>query len=124
MCYLLSIKKFSEINTHAFKGPLFENFVFVELEKYFFNLGEKSSLYFWRNKSGHEIDFLIDEKVLKIIEVKAGQTINWDFFKNIEYFYKISNCKMCSYLIYTGRDKQLRGKTKVLSWRDINQALK
>ena len=124
LCYLLSIKKSSEINTHAFKGSLFENFVFVELEKYFFNLGEKPPLYFWRDKSGHEIDFLVDEEILKIIEVKAGQTIAWDFFKNIEYFYKISNCKVRSYLIYAGRDKQIRGETKVFSWKDMNQVLK
>ena len=81
LCRLLSIKKPEEINTHFLKGALFENFIFMELEKHFFKLGEKPSIYFWRDKRGFEIDFLIKEKSLKIIEAKSGQTgvrpISW-----------------------------------------------
>ena len=121
LCYLLSIKKPQEIVTHALKGALFENFVFMELEKYFFNLGEKPPLYFWRNKNGQEIDFLIDEKVLKAVEAKSSQTLSSDFFKNIEYFSKITNCKFKPYLLYTGTDRQIRKKTTVLPWRDMER---
>ena len=121
LCRLLSIKKPEEINTHFLKGALFENFIFMELEKHFFNLGEKPSIYFWRDKRGFEIDFLIKEKSLKIIEAKSGQTLSQDFFKNINYFKKITDDKIKSYLIYSGKEKQIRKEVSVLSWRDIGQ---
>ena len=95
----------------------------MELEKYFFNLGEKPSIYFWRDKRGFEIDFLIEGKVLKIIEAKSGRTLSQDFFRNINYFKKITDEKIKSYLIYSGEDKQIRKETSVLSWRDIGQVL-
>ena len=124
LCYLLSIKKPEEISTHPLRGALFENLIFTELEKHFFHLGEKPSLYFWRNKTGNEIDFLIDEKILKLIEVKSGQTISTDFFKNILYFSKIANCKIKPFLIYGGEDKQVRHKTTVLSWKNMQEIFK
>ena len=123
LCRLLSIKKPEEIRTHYLKGALFENFIFMELEKHFFNLGEKPSIYFWRDKRGFEIDFLIEGKPVKVIEVKSGQTLSQDFFGNINYFKKITNDKIKSYLIYSGEEKQIRRETQVLSWRDIGQVL-
>ena len=123
LCRLLSIKKPEELNMHFLKGALFENFVFIELEKHFFNLGEKSPIYFWRNQGGYEIDFLIGGNPLKIIEAKSGQTLNQDFFKNINYFQKTANCKTKSYLIYSGEEQQTRGKTVVLSWKNIDQTV-
>lgn len=121
LCRLLSIKKPEEINTHFLKGALFENFIFMELEKHFFNLGEKPSIYFWRDKRGVEIDFLIKEKFLKIIEAKSGQTLSQDFFKNINYFKKISNDKIKSFLIYSGEENQTRKGISVLSWRNTEK---
>ena len=123
LCRLLSIKKPEEINTHFLKGALFENFVFAELEKHFFNLGEKPLIYFWRDKQGYEIDFLIEEKPLKIIEAKSGQTVSQDFFQNINYFKKIARGKIKSYLVYSGEKKQIRKETMVFSWRSMEQIL-
>ena len=123
LCRLLSIKKPEEINTHSLKGFLFENFIFIELEKHFFNLGEKPSIYFWKDKRGFEIDFLIEETFLKIIEAKSGETLSKDFFKNINYFKEITDKKIKSYLIYSGEEKQIRKETNVISWKDIGQVL-
>ena len=123
LCRLLSIKNQEEIKIHSLKGALFENFIFTELEKHFFNLGEKPSIYFWRDRRGFEIDFLIEGKPLKIIEAKSGQTLSQDFFQNINYFRKIVNNKVKSYLIYSGEERQNRKETKVFSWRDIGKTL-
>ena len=125
LCCLLSIKKIQDLTFHSLKGFIFENFVFTEIEKHFFNLGEKAPLYFWRDKSGHEIDFLIEQKHLKVIEVKAGQTFSSDFLKNINYFSKIKSPpkKKKNYLIYSGKNQQIRNKTQVLSWIEINKIL-
>ena len=121
LCYLLSIKSPEEINTHSLKGALFENLIFMEIEKHFFNSGEMPPVYFWRNQQGHEIDFLIDEKILKAIEVKSGQTLNHDFFNNIAYFKTITRSKIKSYLIYGGMENQVRQNAIALSWSKMEQ---
>ena len=124
LCRLLSIKKPEEIITYPLKGAIFENLIFTEIEKHFFNLGEKPPIYFWRDRKGHEIGFLIDGRTLKIIEVKAGQTLSQSFFKNIKDFKNIIDCKLLSYLIYSGENQQLRGETKVFSWKNIEKVFK
>ena len=123
LCSLLSIKKVEDLAFHALKGFIFENLIFSEIEKYFFNQGEKAPLYFWRDKTGHEIDFLIEGKNLKIIEVKSSQTFSADFLKNITYFSKINPNEKSNYLIYAGRDKQTRNQCAILPWRDIGKVL-
>ena len=123
LCRLLSIKKAQDLAVHSLKGFIFESFIFSEIEKHFFNQGEKAPLYFWRDKSGYEIDFLIEQKHLKIIEVKAGQTFSSGFLKNINYFSKIKPSNTKNYLIYTGKNQQIRNKTQVLSWLEINKIL-
>ena len=124
LCRLLSIQKAQDLAVHALKGFIFENFIFTEIQKHFLNRGEKAPLYFWRDKTGYEIDFLIEERKLKAIEVKAGQTFTLDFLKNINYFSKNISSKIKSYLIYSGTEKQTQNKTLVLPAFDIKQALK
>lgn len=123
LCHLLSIKMPEEIATHALKGALFENLVFTEIEKHFFNSGETPPVYFWQDRQGREIDFLIDKNPLKIVEVKSGQTLTRDFFKNISYFKSITHFNLKSYLIYAGTENQKRSDTTVLSWKNIKQLL-
>ena len=123
LCSLLSIKKAEDLAFHALRGFIFENFIFSEIEKYFFNQGEKAPLYFWRDKTGHEIDFLIEGKKLKIIEVKSSQTFSADFLKNITYFSKIKPNEQSNYLIYAGKDKQIRNRCVILPWWDIDKVL-
>ena len=123
LCNLLSIKKVEDLAFHALKSFIFENLIFSEIEKYFFNQGEKAPLYFWRDKTGHEIDFLIEGKNLKIIEVKSSQTFSTDFLKNITYFSKINPTEKSNYLIYAGRDKQTRNQCAILPWWDIGKVL-
>ncbi len=123
LCSLLSIKKVEDLAFHALKGFIFENLIFSEIEKYFFNQGEKAPLYFWRDKTGHEIDFLIESKNLKIIEVRSSQTFSADFLKNITYFSKINPNEKSNYLIYAGRDKQTRNQCAILPWWDIGKVL-
>ncbi|MBC6415102.1 MAG: ATP-binding protein [Bdellovibrionales bacterium] len=124
LCRLLSLQKIQDLVFHPLKGFLFENFIFTEIEKYFFNQGEKAPLYFWRDRKGYEIDFLIEERKLKAIEVKAGQTFSQNFLKNINYFSKNVFSPIKSYLIYSGKEKQIRNKTLVLPFLDLDQAIK
>ncbi len=119
LCHLLSITSARDIETHALRGALFENFVFTELEKHFFNRAENPPLSFWRDRKGQEIDFLIDGPKFKMVEAKSAQTATQEFFKNIDSFKTIATGQ--SYLIYAGKERQRRAGTTVLPWTEMGK---
>ncbi|MBK7189884.1 MAG: ATP-binding protein [bacterium] len=79
LCYLLRIRSPEELRTHALRGAVFESFVFSELMKNQLNRGLEADLYFWRDSSGKEIDFVIDRgHELVPVEAKSAITISED----------------------------------------------
>ena len=59
--YLLGIKSPEQLSVHPHRGAVFETFVASEIMKSAYNSGDIPSLYFWRDRSGNEIDFLMDQ---------------------------------------------------------------
>lgn len=124
-CSLLGIKKQEQLSLHFIYGSLFENFVINEFIKEELNNGNIPEYYFWRDKSGKEID-LIAEKNNKLfpIEIKAGKTFNSDFLKNLKYWNKLSgNTSDNSYLIYGGDNSYKTDSGNIVSWKDLKQIL-
>ncbi|MCY7409166.1 MAG: ATP-binding protein [Chitinophagales bacterium] len=123
LCNLLGITEAKGLRNHTHIGALVENLVFSELAKAAFNKGLNPDLYFWRDKSGNEIDFLLRKSLYKIlIEVKAGHTVNSDFFKGLSYYNKISKDKKNRYyLIYGGEKAQLHQGVKILNWKNTDE---
>ena len=69
------------------KGAIFETFVIAELYKSFVHTGEAPPLYFWRDRTGHEVDVVIDTgKKLIPVEIKSGETVNSSFFDGLRYY--------------------------------------
>ena len=120
---LLSIDNAGQLGTHSMRGALFETWVVSELLKYRFNQGKRSNLYFWRDKTGNEIDVLLDQgDTLFPIEIKSGQTVTKDYFKNlVRYMAYAGNEATYSALIYAGTKGQEREKTNVIGWKDIKK---
>lgn len=118
-CSLLGITKAQEITHHAAKGALFENMVVSELLKERLNAGEADNLYYWRDKTGNEVDIIADKAgKLTAMEIKAGETISSDYFKGIEYFSSLTPSKIQKLVIYGGALEQERSNgTHVKSWR-------
>ena len=116
---LLRIENNKDLENHPFKGGIFESFIISEILKNKLNAGDLPRAYFWRDKTGHEIDCLCEEKNKKIaMEIKASKTINSEFFKNLDYLQKISdNFFDQSFLIYNGEEEQRRKNCHVLGWR-------
>lgn len=114
LCYLLGITSKEMYAVHPLRGEIFETYFFSELVKMFFNRGRRADIYFWRDKTGHEIDFILQkgQHVLSC-EVKAGRTINRDYFKNIEYWQELTGEKD-SYIVYNGVQEQKRTLAHVL----------
>lgn len=87
LCYLLRIREPEDIPVHPMKGAIFENFVFSEIYKAFAHRGELPPLYFWRDRTGHEVDIVIDTgKRLVPVEIKSSETIDSSFFDGLRYY--------------------------------------
>lgn len=121
VCYLLGIRDNNHLQTHPLKGAIFEGMVITELLKNRTNAGLDINLFYWRDKTGHEIDLIIDNgKTLLPIEIKSGMTISKDYFKNIDYWTNLSGSKK-AFILYTGAQHQKRSDgTEIMNWRALN----
>jgi len=120
-CHLLGIQNKKQLNSHYLRGGLFEAFVISEIMKYKFNRGQEHNCYFWRDKTGNEIDCIIEKSdSLMKIEIKSGNTITESYFSGLEYWKKIAreNDKNF-YLIYNGENNQKRNIANIISWKEI-----
>jgi predicted AAA+ superfamily ATPase len=123
--FLLGIENQAQLNTHYLKGHLFETFILSELMKRRFNKGLGSIYYFWRDKIGHEVDCIIEKaNALIPLEIKSGKTASRDFFKDLDYWRKLSGTDSGSaYVVYGGKKSQKRSSGNLLSWEDIDPIL-
>ena len=87
LCYLLRIRKLDDIPAHAMKGAIFETFVLSELYKAFAHRGEVPPLHFWRDRTGHEVDVIVDTgKKLIPMEIRAGETVVGSSFEGLRFY--------------------------------------
>jgi len=122
VCYLLGIRNAGQLEFHPLRGAIFESMVVTELVKKRTHAGLPVNLFFWRDKTGHEIDILVDEGgQLTPIEIKSGKTFSAAYFKNIAYWSKLSGSDE-AVLLYAGKEHQRRsGGREVMNWRKISQ---
>jgi uncharacterized protein len=120
--WLLSIREPAHLETHPQRGALFENWVVSELMKLRFNHGLPTNLYFWRDRSGHEVDLLVEHADRLVpVEIKSGQTVNADYFKGIEYWLALAQPrKPQAWLVYGGKEDHQRVATRILSWQHLS----
>lgn len=119
--WLLSIKDVTHLVPHPLKGALFENYCVAELIKNRFNRGERSNLYFWRDKSGHEVDIIIDNGLTyKGVEVKSSQTYNKAFMKNLKYLADRDENMDEPILIWGREVSEETSSHRRVGWKDLN----
>ncbi len=118
LCYLLRIRTPSEIMTHPMKGQIFENFVITEFYKAFVNRGEIPPIYFWRDRTGHEIDLIIDRgRELVPVDIKSTETIVDELFSNLRFFVSLGSPACQKGVLYYGGDKLYeRGAFRIKPW--------
>lgn len=120
-CTLLGIENQKQLLTHYLKGQLFENLIISEFIKEKLHKGSLAEYYFWRDKSGHEID-LLEVKGEKItpIEIKSSKTLENFTFKNLSYFKNLAKLKTKGIVVYPGsQSKTLSSKVKIISWQEL-----
>ena len=118
LCHLLGLRQSEDLNIHPLKGAVFESFVVSEVFKLFSHLGESPPLYFWRDRTGHEIDLLIDLGVkLWPMEIKLGQTVSTDYFQNLKWWLGLrKNSQKEGILCYGGEENYHRENFLIHPW--------
>jgi predicted AAA+ superfamily ATPase len=121
--WLLGIQNAEQLAVHPQRGALFESWVVAELLKIRFARGLGSNLFFWRDRSGHELDLLVEQgAALTPIEVKSGRTVASDFLSGIDEWRRISGqADSEAWLVFGGEREQTRGRTHLLPWRRIGE---
>jgi hypothetical protein len=117
---LLGIHKMEHLPAHPLRGALFESLVVSELIKQKHNTGASDAFYHWRDKTGREVDLIIEKKPDRIpVEIKSGKTVQPEFFKNLRYWLKLSGEKKGK-IIFAGDTDQKRSEgIDVISWKNI-----
>lgn len=120
VCYLLRIRSISQLESHPLRGAIFEGMVVTELVKKRTNAGLDVNLFYWRDKTGHEVDVIIDDgHSLVPVEIKSGKTIGEHFFRNLNFWIRLSGEKK-SFLLYGGIENQIRSDgMEILHWRKL-----
>ncbi len=120
--YLLGLQSPEHLRPHPLRGSLFENLIVSELLKMRYNQGLKSNLYFWRDRSGNEVDLLAETAPgLLALEIKSGKTVNADFFKGIKYLKKIIPENMASTIIYGGEQNMRQQDIRIIGWQHLSE---
>jgi len=121
--WLLSIQNPDQLNIHPLRGGLFESYVISEFFKAQFNQGVKPNYYFWRDRSGNEIDFLIElGNKLRPFEIKSGKTINQHYFNGLKKWMSISgNSGVDPTLIYGGDTFLKQNEFNIVPWIDVGK---
>lgn len=118
-CSLLNIENISQLEQHYLRGGLFENLIIADLYKQFYNQAKNTTLYFWRDSHGHEVDCIVPQaNELLAIEVKASMTLDTRFINNLLYWQEISEQKKLM-LIYGGEEDLVIKNCAIKSWKDF-----
>ena len=118
LCYLLGIQEAQTLQYHASSGHIFENYVVAEVRKHFLNLGKQAKLFFWQDKSGHEVDLLIEQGTeLLAVEIKKGQTISSGWVEGLNKWCRWSKVApdQCR-VVYGGDQPQQTHGISVIPW--------
>ena len=125
--WLLGVRDPGHLTSHPLRGLLFENWAVNELVKARVHRGLRPNLFFLRDKSGNEIDAVIETapKRCVAVEIKSGGTVGGDFFNGLDFWRaNLTGVKLQPWLIYGGDAKQTREKGAVVPWSDLSPLLR
>jgi predicted AAA+ superfamily ATPase len=121
LCNLLRIGSPEDLAQHSLRGAIFETFVASELVKNFMNRGLRPEVYFWKDKTGREVDFIVEGgKGLIALEAKSGETPKDDLFTGLRYWksHHPTGTK-AEILLYGGRETYSHQGFHVVPWNKL-----
>jgi hypothetical protein len=120
-CVLLGLTSKEQLPGHFMRGALFENMVVNNVRKYALNGGINDNLYFYRDKTGREID-LITENACGIgaYEIKSGMTYYPEYFKHIDYLKGILDDRLVSSaVVYAGNEELVKPEKAIINYKNF-----
>ncbi len=108
-CHLLGITDKKTLASSPFSGPVWEGFIASEIVKHRLNRGRERGLYYFRDRQGLEVDFLVDQgnRRLTILEVKASRTPTPDEARPLlRLIESASSYKIDAFLVHAGSGKR------------------
>jgi predicted AAA+ superfamily ATPase len=123
LCSLLGLRKSTELAIHHQRGSIFENYVITEHLKSQHHAGIRPSATFWRDRSGHEVDLIIERgETIHAVEIKSTETLNPALFDGLRWFCSHTDLppENCT-LVYGGDQTQTRSAGRVLPWRQAHR---
>lgn len=109
LCHLLGIRDKAALNSSPFCGAIYEGFAASEIIKYRANRGLDQGLYYFRDRQGLEVDFLIDRgnNRLTLLEVKTTRTPRpADADSMLSLRKNIHNRDVSAWVIHPGRSRE------------------
>ena len=124
LSFLLGIHTEEQVFRDPLVGSIFENLVVIECLKSQLNRGQLSSLYFFRDSNGNEIDLLIEKgRKLKCFEIKSSATYHPSLSRNLKKIKQINPNIQEVGLIYNGLSRQLSNKIKLINFKNTASLL-
>jgi len=120
-CWLLGLRTAGQVARDPLWGSLFENFIVMEAMKDRLNAGESAEMYFYRDSEGNEVDLLLPTGgKMHAIEIKAGATVNPDYFKGLKTFAAHHPSAVSGGgVVFGGTQNQNRSDWPVHSWLSL-----
>jgi predicted AAA+ superfamily ATPase len=123
VCWLLGIRRPSELALHPLRGPIFETWVTSEIIKHRFNRGEHAGLHFYRDRAGLEADIVVEDgRKLTVVEAKAGQTVTPDLAGSGRKVQEVLGAAgpVQRVVVFGGDANQRRSDVDVISWNFLS----
>ena len=122
VCWLLGLQEPEQVARDPLLGGLFENFIVMEALKHKVHRGDNGPAYFYRDSNGFEVDLLLPAAGgrMRVIELKAGATVNPDYFRGLRSFAAAHPQALeggC--VVYGGSGNQSRSDWPVWSWSTL-----
>lgn len=113
--FLIGIENARQVATHPLRGSLFENLVVMEVVKHRLNNAAPLNINFFRDSAGNEVDMVIGRGSQSFpIEIKSGETVNEDYFKNLTKFAKLfPKAASEGAIVYAGERQEKRSRHSV-----------
>ena len=124
-CFLLDIESPRQLERDKMRGPIFENYVVMEVIKHRYNRGLLNGVYFYRDSNQNEVDILLKEEgEITAIEVKSSMTYHPSFEKDItklpEWIKTPVNNRL---IVYSGDFENTVGDIKILNYKHLHTFL-
>ena len=92
LCQLLGIREDDQIVSHPLRGAIFENYVVAEVAKAYLHHRRMPPIFFWRDRTGHEVDLLIEEAgLLSPVEIKSSNTLSSEMLDGLFWWAKLAD---------------------------------